>query len=93
MRQAIEWSSERAGVEGWTFKTLRTTWATRASEIGIEEWLISEVLNHASATVTQRHYIHNRYRYADQKRSAMVRYADRLSVELGEGRSKVLPFR
>ena len=98
VRKATERATKRSGVTNWTFKVLRATLATRMAEIGIEPFTISQVLNHASsgaARVTDAHYIDPsvaKYQHGPQKRAAMIRYADRLSVELGEERSKVLPF-
>lgn len=97
VRSASERSSERTGITDWSFKTLRATLATRMMEIGVDRFTISRVLNHTEASVTREHYISDevmKFEYADQKRAAMMRYADRIAVEVGieTSANKILPF-
>lgn len=47
------------GLEGVHFHTLRHTFATRAVEAGFEIKSLSEVLGHASTTVTLERYVHS----------------------------------
>jgi site-specific recombinase XerD len=49
---------QRAGVRHVNFHTLRHTFATRALECGFDVKSLSEILGHASATVTLRTYAH-----------------------------------
>lgn len=47
------------GLEGVHFHTLRHTFATRAVEVGFEIKSLSEVLGHASTTITLNRYVHS----------------------------------
>ena len=47
------------GLEGVHFHTLRHTFATRAVEVGFEIKSLSEILGHASTTVTLDRYVHS----------------------------------
>lgn len=47
------------GLEGVHFHTLRHTFATRAVEVGFEIKSLSEILGHASTTITLERYVHS----------------------------------
>ncbi len=47
------------GLEGVHFHTLRHTFATRAVEVGFEIKSLSEILGHASTTITLDRYVHS----------------------------------
>ena len=61
--QALQYRLEKyvraCGLEGVHFHTLRHTFATRAVEAGFEIKSLSEVLGHASTTVTLERYVHS----------------------------------
>jgi len=48
---------KRAGVDGFTFMSLRHSWATHAEYWGLSETMIQRILRHTSKD-TQRHYRH-----------------------------------
>ena len=48
---------KRAGVEGFTFQSLRHSWATHAEYWGLSDTMIQRVLRHTSLK-TQQHYRH-----------------------------------
>ena len=57
----IDWKSTRRHVawRGVHFHTLRHTFATRAVEVGFEIKSLSEILGHASVTITLDRYVHS----------------------------------
>lgn len=50
---------EACGLEGVHFHTLRHTFATRCAEVGFEIKSLSEVLGHASTSITLKRYVHS----------------------------------
>ena len=79
------------GATGLDFRPhdLRRTCATKLAEIGIVPYVISQVLNHASAegrgagaAVTMQHYA--LYAYDKEKRDALERWSGRLTEILAE---------
>ena len=61
--RAIQYRMEKytreCGLEGVHFHTLRHTFATRAVEVGFEIKSLSEVLGHATTTITLDRYVHS----------------------------------
>lgn len=49
---------EKAGLESFTFHTLRHTFATRCIESGFDAKSLSEILGHANVNTTLRNYVH-----------------------------------
>ena len=49
----------RAGLDSFTFHTLRHTFATRCIEVGFEVKSLSEILGHSSVKVTLDRYVHS----------------------------------
>lgn len=68
-----------------TLHDLRRTGATGIAALGVPPFVVSKVLAHkdggGGSAITARHY--NLYAYADEKRSALTRWADRLEALLG----------
>lgn len=60
--------TEACGLEGVHFHTLRHTFATRCLEAGFDIKSLSEILGHASTTVTLERYVHASM---EQKRANM----------------------
>jgi len=58
------------GLSGFTFHTLRHTFATRCIEVGIDPKTLSEILGHASVQITLDRYVHPS---PDTKRSGLAR--------------------
>jgi len=51
--------TEDCGLEGVHFHTLRHTFATRCIEVGFDLKSLSEILGHASPTITLNRYVHS----------------------------------
>ncbi|MGN0770230.1 MAG: tyrosine-type recombinase/integrase [Christensenellales bacterium] len=59
LQYRIEKYTRECGLEGVHCHTLRHTFATRAVEVGFEIKSLSEVLGHASTTITLDRYVHS----------------------------------
>jgi integrase len=57
-------------IDGWSIHDLRRTAATEMGRLGIPEFIIAKVLNHASKGVTGQ--VYNRYEYLAEKRHALA---------------------
>ena len=55
----MEKYTRECGLEGVHFHTLRHTFAMRAVEVGFEIKLLSEVLGHATTTITLDRYVYS----------------------------------
>lgn len=58
LQYRLEKHTQACGLEGVHFHTLRHTFATRAVEVGFEVKSLSEILGHASVTITLDRYVH-----------------------------------
>lgn len=59
LQYRMEKYTRDCGLEGVHFHTLRHTFATRAVEVGFEIKSLSEVLGHATTTITLERYVHS----------------------------------
>lgn len=59
LQYRLEKYTRACGLEGVHFHTLRHTFATRAVEVGFEIKSLSEILGHASVTITLDRYVHS----------------------------------
>lgn len=59
LQYRMERFTRDCGLEGVHFHTLRHTFATRAVEVGFEIKSLSEILGHASTTITLDRYVHS----------------------------------
>ena len=59
LQYRMEKYTRECGLEGVHFHTLRHTFATRAVEVGFEIKSLSDVLGHASTTITLDRYVHS----------------------------------
>lgn len=59
LQYRMEKYTRACALEGVHFHTLRHTFATRAVEVGFEIKTLSEILGHASTTVTLDRYVHS----------------------------------
>jgi integrase len=73
--RAIDRARELSGVNEWHLHDLRRTFATQLRTIGIDRLVVSKLLNHAEAGVTQ---VYDRYSADPEKAAAMERWANRL---------------
>ena len=64
--------TRECGLEGVHFHTLRHTFATRAVEAGFEIKSLSEILGHATTSITLNRYVHSSM---DLKRVNMAKLA------------------
>ncbi len=51
--------TEKCGLDGVHFHTIRHTFATRCVEVGFELKSLSEILGHANTTITLNRYVHS----------------------------------
>ena len=75
-----------ANIENVRPHDFRESVATGLASIGVDEVVISALLNHISGGVTRRHY--NRYRYEKEKREALQAWQEELMPILGESSQK-----
>jgi integrase len=61
---------------GWTLHDLRRTMSTRMHEVGIAPHIVEAVLNHTSGHKAGVAGVYNHARYAREKATALVRWAD-----------------
>lgn len=73
LQYRIEKYTRECGLEGVHAHTLRHTFATRAVEVGFEIKSLSEVLGHATTTITLERYVHSSM---ELKRSNMGKLAE-----------------
>lgn len=59
LQYRIEKYTSECGLEGVHAHTLRHTFATRAVEVGFEIKSLSEILGHATTTITLDRYVHS----------------------------------
>jgi integrase len=80
-------------VGAWVNHDLRRTVATRMAELGVQPHVIEAVLNHVSGHKAGVAGIYNRATYENEKRAALILWADKL-VEIVSGKArKVVPLR
>ena len=70
----------------WVLHDLRRSATTHMAEIGIQPHLIEVILNHVSGHKAGVAGVYNRATYADEKRSALLRWANHM-ITLVEGRA------
>jgi integrase len=82
--QAIANARDGISLPAWTIHDLRRTAATEMGRLGIPEFIISKVLNHAAAGITAK--VYNHYEYLKEKRHALecwAQYVDNLTRPSG----------
>jgi integrase len=67
-------------IDDWTPRDLRRTAATMMAEIGIPESTISKLLNHTDPTAAKITQVYNRFKYDDEKKLALEKWAKHLTV-------------
>lgn len=72
LQYRMEKYTRDCGLEGVHFHTLRHTFATRAVEVGFEIKSLSEVLGHASTTITLDRYVHSSMELKRQNMSKLA---------------------
>lgn len=79
-------------VKGWTPHDFRRTFATRLSDAGVQPHVIDELLNHVSGHKHGVRGIYNRSSYLNERRDALLLWADLLMGIVGEQPAKVVPL-
>jgi integrase len=74
----LEGQSAADRVAAWTLHDLRRSAATHMAELGTQPHIVEAILNHYSGHRAGVAGIYNRARYADEMRSALQRWADRV---------------
>jgi integrase len=72
LQYRLEKYTKECGLEGIHFHTFRHTFATRCVEVGFEIKSLSEILGHATTTITLDRYVHSSI---DMKRDNMSKLA------------------
>jgi integrase len=73
-----------AFAEPWTFHDLRRTLATNLQKLGVRLEVTEAVLNHTSGSRGGIVGVYQRHNYADEKREALDKWADRVAQIVGE---------
>jgi integrase len=77
----------------WTLHDLRRSFATRLSDAGIPPHVVDELLNHVSGHKHGVRGIYNRSSYLNERRDALLLWANLLMGIVGEAPAKVVPLR
>ncbi len=72
LQYRMEKYTRECGLDGVHFHTLRHTFATRAVEVGFEIKSLSEVLGHASTTITLDRYVHSSMQLKRENMSKLI---------------------
>jgi integrase len=81
------------GVAPWVVHDLRRTAATRMAEIGVAPHIIEACLNHVSGHKAGVAGVYNRAAYSQEKRAALVLWADHLDSIVGGKPARIVPIR
>jgi integrase len=89
--QTIAKARDGEALAPWTVHDLRRTAATRMAELGVTEFVISRVLNHAAKGVTGK--VYNQWGYLPEKRAALEKWAQYLENLTAQSGANVVPLR
>jgi integrase len=78
--------------ESWTPHDLRRTFATRVSDAGVPPHIVEELLNHVSAFKRGVRAVYVKSAYLNERRDALLLWADLLMGIVGEQPAKVVPL-
>lgn len=73
---------KRAGIENYAPHDDRHTFSTHAAKMGIPEFIRGRVLGHTTGGSITSRYSH--YDYADEKRGALCRWADKITTAVSD---------
>lgn len=68
--------AEKVELEPWTFHDLRRTAASGMARLGVPVHVVEAVINHRSGSIKGVAAVYNRYDYAEEKRAALIGWAD-----------------
>jgi integrase len=86
-----EATPEAEGMVAWGIHDLRRTVATEMGRLGITEFIIGKVLNHAARGITGQ--VYNQYEYLAEKRHALDTWAAYLDRLLKPAEANVVALR
>jgi integrase len=81
----------RDPIEPWGIHDLRRTAATEMGRLGVSEFIIARVLNHAARGVTGK--VYNRYEYLEEKRRALDLWGQYLDNLTTPHATNIVPLR
>ncbi|MBY5357249.1 tyrosine-type recombinase/integrase [Rhizobium leguminosarum] len=74
--EALGQSAAKVELEPWTFHDLRRTAASGMARLGVPVHVVEAVINHRSGSIKGVAAVYNRYDYAEEKRAALIAWAD-----------------
>ncbi|MBB4215537.1 integrase [Rhizobium sp. BK212] len=74
--EALGQSPAKVEIEPWTFHDLRRTAASGMARLGVPVHVVEAVINHRSGSIKGVAAVYNRYDYAEEKRAALIAWAD-----------------
>ncbi|NKL37517.1 DUF4102 domain-containing protein [Rhizobium leguminosarum bv. viciae] len=74
--EALGQSAAKVELEPWTFHDLRRTAASGMARLGVPVHIVEAVINHRSGSIKGVAAVYNRYDYAEEKRAALIAWAD-----------------
>ncbi|MBY5624419.1 tyrosine-type recombinase/integrase [Rhizobium leguminosarum] len=74
--EALGQSPAKVELEPWTFHDLRRTAASGMARLGVPLHVVEAVINHRSGSIKGVAAVYNRYDYAEEKRAALIAWAD-----------------
>ncbi|MCH4546814.1 tyrosine-type recombinase/integrase [Rhizobium changzhiense] len=83
--EALGQSAAKAEFEPWTFHDLRRTAASGMARLGVPVHVVEAVINHRSGSIKGVAAVYNRYDYAEEKRAALIAWADHVKRLTGDG--------
>ena len=91
--QRITKANDGKPLPGWTLHDIRRSTATHMAEIGVLPHIVEACLNHISGHKAGVAGIYNRAAYGQDKRDALIRWAEHLAVVVRGRPGKVTPLR
>jgi integrase len=87
-----ELAGEDAEIKQWQLHDFRRTMATSMARLRVDIVVIEKVLNHVSGTMAGVAGVYQRHEYADEKRAAMIVWANHLDDLHAPQASNVIPM-
>ncbi|NZD54138.1 tyrosine-type recombinase/integrase [Rhizobium leguminosarum] len=76
-------SPAKVELDPWTFHDLRRTAASGMARLGVPVHVVEAVINHRSGSIKGVAAVYNRYDYAEEKRAALIAWADHVKQVIG----------
>jgi integrase len=84
---------EKSGVTAWTLHDIRRTVASGLQRLGVRLEVTEAVLNHRSGSMAGIVGVYQRHDYADDKRDALIRWADHVDALVSGRKANVVTLR